>query len=981
VSADPQPSERKELAETTLDVTGETPSAPRPRRRASDHVRAKPEGLFGHLRLRHKLGIILTVAALLPVLGASTVAIRLVLAGLKSGARAQAERTMRVALNLVLTHVKDVFENTIRLSETAGLSDLLVLDPQSTDELLARKEDQLMPGLVEIADADGKVVGRRFVGGRGSRALQLANNAEPIRNALGYERRVTIERPGDAHLLVIRAVAPVVDEAYQLRGAVVVTVPLDAEFADRLKAQLSADVIVYQADKPTASSFVADDGRRENGFTAPTDVAESVLLGRPGQDGRWLRNPRAPRDVFASGMPVVIDEAQAHGRMYSVAYAPLQDLESHRLGMIAVAVDEDALVQAKAQAWRSLALGGASAVVFALALAALLSRGLTRPLGHLHAAAIAVARGDLDHPIVQETGDEIGDLAVAFAQMTRAVKDNRDRLADRMREIVTLHDIGRAVSSVLALDEVLRKIVDEVAAVMSSRRSCLLLTREDGNLEVGAGVGLIESPSSDGASGGAVSPLQGIVELAEAIAWRGGPVRVEDVDREAELKASAEKAAVRGSLLAVPLEQKDRVLGMLLVTRRNKPFSDADLRLLATFANQASTAISNARLYDEVQKASTQLEQKVQERTIELLIANKELEVALSDLRQAQAALVHSERMAGLGQLVAGVAHEVNSPAAAIQGAVDNLADNVERLARRARELGEVRMAPNDRTRFFALVEQLAPRLQGARVEAPALVRRQAKELASKLSQLGLSDVEQACRTLVEIGAGEAAYQIAQLAERSSKEGLEDAAVPKAAFLALVGYLEQYAYLFRNTHAIRTAIRRITRIVGALKGYSHLDQAKVTPADIHEGIENTLVILHSELKYGITVTRKYAELPLVPIYVDELNQVWTNLIHNAVQALGGRGEIVIETRVEGPHVAIAVEDNGPGIPSDVMPRIFEPFFTTKAKGEGTGLGLGIVKQIVDKHGGTIEVTSQPGRTRFTILVPIAGPGAAAKARE
>jgi signal transduction histidine kinase len=227
---------------------------------------------------------------------------------------------------------------------------------------------------------------------------------------------------------------------------------------------------------------------------------------------------------------------------------------------------------------------------------------------------------------------------------------------------------------------------------------------------------------------------------------------------------------------------------------------------------------------------------------------------------------------------------------------------------------------------------------------------------------------------LVEIGAAEAAYQLAQLAQRADENARAAGREGGAGSLdALVGYLEQYAYLFRNTYAIRTAIRRITRIVGALKGYSHLDQAKVAPADLHEGIENTLVILHSELKYGITVTRKYAELPAVPVYVDELNQVWTNLIHNAVQALGGQGEIVIETGVEDGCVAVAVEDNGPGIPPELKERIFEPFFTTKAKGEGTGLGLGIVRQIVDKHGGQIDVESRPGRTRFTVKIPIEGP--------
>src|SRR5437660_1475527 len=131
---------------------------PTPRRRASDHVRARPETVFGRLRLRHKLSLLLVVAALLPVLLASTVAIRLILQSLKSGARQQTERTMRVALNLMLSHVKEVFEDTNRLAETAGLSDLLLLDPASTSELLARHEDELMPGLVEIADAHGHIV-------------------------------------------------------------------------------------------------------------------------------------------------------------------------------------------------------------------------------------------------------------------------------------------------------------------------------------------------------------------------------------------------------------------------------------------------------------------------------------------------------------------------------------------------------------------------------------------------------------------------------------------------------------------------------------------------------------------------------------------------------------------------------------------------------------------------------------------------------
>src|SRR5437762_1930449 len=276
----------------------------KPRRRATDRVRARPEGLLGRLRLRHKLGVMLSIAALLPVLGASTVAIRLVLTGLKSGSRAQTERTMRVALNLVLTHVKEVFEGTVRLSEAAGLSDLLQLDPDSTAELLARRENQMLPGLVQVSDSQGHVVGRHAVSGKTAKELEVADASEAIRHALAYERRVTIARPPDGRELVIRASAPVVDDGFQLRGAVVASVPLDAEFADRLKAQLSADVVIYVDDAPTASSFVASDGRREVGFAAPTEMARHVLGGQSR-----------------------IVEARAFGRLYSVGYVPIQDLE------------------------------------------------------------------------------------------------------------------------------------------------------------------------------------------------------------------------------------------------------------------------------------------------------------------------------------------------------------------------------------------------------------------------------------------------------------------------------------------------------------------------------------------------------------------------------------------------------------------------------------------------------------------------------
>ncbi|MSP60040.1 MAG: HAMP domain-containing protein [Myxococcales bacterium] len=901
-----------------------------------------PRTVF-RLRLGHKLALSLIFGALVPVAAVSTVAVRLVLAALQAGTQEQTDRALRVALNLVLDHVKEVFQATARLAEVAELP--AAIDPREAagaagaqaerlDALLIRREDQLPQGLVEVADLQGKVVGRRAIGSLRTDGLRLTDGAEPIRRALAYERRVTLERVVDGGLgregVVVRAAAPVLDEGFRLRGAVVVTVPLDAEFADRLKAQLAVDVVLYAGDRPVASSFVAADGHREPG----------------------LALPEAARADLSRGATTVA-EAADYGRTFSVGFAPLVDFEQRPVGMIAVARDEWNLVAAKSQAWRSLFFGGASAILFALFLAAFLTRRLTGPLSHLHAGARAVARGDLDVQLRRETGDEIGDLAEAFAKMTRAVREHQSRLAARMREITTLHDIGRAVSSVLALDEVLTQIVEQVALVLPSRGCVLLLAGADGRLRVGAGAGAAEEVS--------------LAHFGEILAPRGAS-RIDDLalDPDPAVVASAAAAGLFGPLLAVPLEQKDLVLGLLLCHREFTRFSDADLRLVATFADHAATAIQNARLYREVQKSSEDLERKVEERTVELVAANRQLERTLSELQQAQAQLVLSERLAGLGALVAGIAHEINSPAGAIQGAVDTLGDNVLHFVRRTRELQDLAMTPEDRARFFALLEELGPRLPCARVESPMAVRRQTRELSLRLAGLGVPGADAASRTLVEIGAAEAAGEIATLGR---VYGIEP----------LVGYLEQFAWLHRNTFAIRTAIRRVTRIVGALKSYSHLDQARAAPSDVRDGIENTLVILHHELKYGISIVRKYAELPPVTIYVDELNQVWTNLIHNAVQALGGRGEIVIETRLDGAEIEVAVVDSGPGIAVENLPRIFEPFFTTKAMGEGTGLGLGIVRQIVEKHGGGIAVTSRPGCTRFTVRLPVAGPPIAASA--
>jgi signal transduction histidine kinase len=170
---------------------------------------------------------------------------------------------------------------------------------------------------------------------------------------------------------------------------------------------------------------------------------------------------------------------------------------------------------------------------------------------------------------------------------------------------------------------------------------------------------------------------------------------------------------------------------------------------------------------------------------------------------------------------------------------------------------------------------------------------------------------------------------------------------------------------------VQQTTERISQIVHAMKSYTYLDQAPLLELDVHEGLENTLVIMQHKLKKGVTIRREYsADLPHIEAYASELNQVWTNIIDNAIDAMNGKGEISLRTYPEDDNVVIEIMDNGPGIPEEIQARIYEPFFTTKPPGKGTGLGLHISHDIVaNRHHGQLLVESKPGETKFKVILP------------
>ena len=317
------------------------------------------------------------------------------------------------------------------------------------------------------------------------------------------------------------------------------------------------------------------------------------------------------------------------------------------------------------------------------------------------------------------------------------------------------------------------------------------------------------------------------------------------------------------------------------------------------------------------------------------------------------------ERLIGLGQLSAGLAHELNNPAAAIQRSVRDLGERIDRLADFARGVLERLEGSESVGALFAATE--GPR--EALVEDPLLRSEAEERMAEWLESRGVPEPWLAAEGFVSAGVG-----IEQL---TAVERL-----PSNAQSTLLQWLDAHLASERLVREISEASSRISELVSAVKSYSHMDRANArSDVDIHEGLEATMTVLgHKVRDKGIRLVREFgAHVPSIQANAGQLNQVWTNLIDNAVDASPEGGEVTVRTKAGPGHVVVQVVDEGMGIPAEVRQRIFEPFFTTKGVGVGTGLGLDVVQRIVTAHRGIVRVDSEPGRTCFEIQLPVDAP--------
>jgi signal transduction histidine kinase len=579
------------------------------------------------------------------------------------------------------------------------------------------------------------------------------------------------------------------------------------------------------------------------------------------------------------------------------------------------------------------------ALAASIAISILIVRWITKPILRLNHGAKELIRGRWVEIERSDRADELGELTNYFRQMAEKMKESfstlqqKNQLMEKLNE--ALSESGLRLSQFLAIIPVGILVCDPKGKIYYTNPT-------------------IQSMFGDRLQQDFPKDLERLFDQL--------PIFIADREEAYPLEKLPISVALTGQ--SAVIEDLEIRLETQIARFQvwGNPIFDSEENIVYAIA-AFSDITSRCQAQKVMEEYSQTLEKQVSERT-------QDLSQAMTTLENTQAELIQREKMAVLGQLIAGVAHEINTPLGAIASAAQNMNDflqnQLSEILKFSVELKETK------PEYF---DNLVTLIQIALMPKPPLSTREQRQIRKEISKvLSLHQIENPeaiANQIVGIGLDRTGSETSldrQIAEFLPLLQMPEQIIPK---------VYQLANLKTSTSTMAIAAERCAKIVFALKTYSHYQEQDVlTLTQIPSTIETVLTLYQSQIKQGVEVLRDYdSKLPAMLCYADDLTQVWTNLIHNALQAMQNRGVLGIKTELKelgnlNKVAAIEISDSGTGIPLELQAKIFEPFFTTKPAGEGSGLGLDIVRRIVEKHNGAIALDSQPGSTTFTITLPI-----------